>query len=155
MPLTMDYTIVMHGIGMAKWGYRYIACVATYLCQDWGTTLQLKEVLNELAIIMWLSPLLPVATQCKLQTWNDHSIFLTFERPSFKGEIHAVSQSNAHELDNGDDIYESLYLFFVGWCQFLMWLTFQTMLVSTSTPLGENLWQHQIQMWYSHLTLKP
>ena len=58
---------------MTKWGYRYIECVATCLCQDWGTSLQLKEVLNELAIIMWLSLPLPVATQCKLQTLNDHS----------------------------------------------------------------------------------
>ena len=73
MPLTMDYTIVMLGMGMAKWGYTYIACVAMYLCQDWGTALQLKEVLNELAIIMWLSLPLPVATQCKLHTLNGHS----------------------------------------------------------------------------------
>ena len=51
----------------------YIACVAAKLCQDWGTILQLNEVWNELAIIMWLCLPLPVATQCKLQTLNDHS----------------------------------------------------------------------------------
>ena len=42
-------------------------------CTDWGTTLQLKQVLIEFVVIMWLSIPLLVATQCKLQTLNDHS----------------------------------------------------------------------------------
>ena len=42
-------------------------------CTDWGTTLQLKQVLIEFVVIMWLSIHLLVATQCKLQTLNDHS----------------------------------------------------------------------------------
>ena len=60
-------------IDMGKWGHRYIS-VPMYLCTDcWETTLELKQVLIELAVIMWLSIPLLVATQCKLQhTLNDH-----------------------------------------------------------------------------------
>ena len=70
MPLTLYHS---DRIDVGKWGHRYIS-VPMYLCTDCReTTLELKQVLIELAVIMWLSIPLLVATQCKLQqTLNDH-----------------------------------------------------------------------------------